>query len=245
MFKATIQAELLRDAIESVSSLVDEVKIAISDHGLELKAVDPANVAMVSLKIGNEAFEYFKADACEIGIDLVRLSDVLSMADKGENVQLELEEERHKLKIGVGALSYTLSLIDPTAIRKEPRIPEIDLPTSVTLTGSALRRAIKAAEKVSDHVILGIDDTIFFMEARGDIDSLRLQIPASELLALRSGESRSLFSLDYLVDMVRAAGKASEVTMEMGLDYPMRMMFRTSKDVSVVYLIAPRIENAD
>ena len=102
MFKAVINAETLRDAIDSVSSLVDEVKFSISEKGLELKAVDPANVAMVSLKIGNDAFEYFKADQGEIGVDLVRLSDVLSMADKGENVQLELDEESHKLKIGVG-----------------------------------------------------------------------------------------------------------------------------------------------
>ena len=105
MFKAVINAETLRDAIDSVSSLVDEVKFSISEGGLEIKAVDPANVAMGSLKIGNEAFEYFKATACEIGIDLVRLGDVLSMADKGENVQLELDEESHKLKIGVGSLS--------------------------------------------------------------------------------------------------------------------------------------------
>lgn len=245
MFKAVISAETLRDALESVSSLVDEVKIAISDHGLELKAVDPANVAMVSLVIKDAAFEYFKADVCEIGIDLVRLSDVLSMADKGECVQLELDEESHKLRIGVGSLSYTLSLIDPTAIRKEPRIPAVDLPTSVTLAGPTLRRAIKAAEKVSDHAILGVDDTVFFMEAKGDIDLLKLKIPATELLAMRPGESRSLFSLYYLVDMVKSAGKAAEVTLEMGLDYPMKMLFQTSKDVSVVYLVAPRIENVD
>ena len=60
MFKAVINAETLRDAIEAVSSLVDEVKFSISEKGVELKAVDPANVAMVSLKIGAEAFEFFK-----------------------------------------------------------------------------------------------------------------------------------------------------------------------------------------
>lgn len=245
MFKAVINAETLRNAIESVSSLVDEVKISISDHGMELKAVDPANVAMVSLSIKDAAFEYFKADVCEIGIDLVRLSDVLSMADKGENVQLELEEESHKLKIGVGSLSYTLSLIDPSAIRKEPRIPEMDLPTSATLEGAALRRAIKAAEKVSDHVILGIDDTTFYMEAKGDIDSLKLKIPSTELLGMKPGEARSLFSLDYLVDMARSAGKAGEVKLEMGIDYPMKMRFCVGKFADVIYLLAPRIENTD
>ncbi|HUI39853.1 MAG TPA: proliferating cell nuclear antigen (pcna) [Methanothrix sp.] len=242
MFKAVINAETLRDAIESVSSLVDEVKFSISEKGLELKAVDPANVAMVSLKIGAEAFEFFKADQGEIGVDLVRLSDVLSMADKGETVQLELDEETHKLKIGVGALSYTLSLIDPTAIRKEPRLPELDLPAHVTLPGAELRRAVKAAEKVSDHVILGVSDEGFYMEAKGDIDSLKLKIPSTELLGMKPGEARSLFSLDYLEDMSKSIGKAGEVTLEMGIDYPLRVSFKIGQPVEITYLLAPRIE---
>ena len=208
MFKAVINAETLRDAIDSVSSLVDEVKFSISENGW-FEGSRSANVAMVSLKIGSDAFEYFKADQGEIGVDLVRLSDVLSMADRGENVQLELDEESHKLKIGVGSLSYTLSLIDPTAIRKEPRIPDLDLPAHVTLPGGELRRAVKAAEKVSDHVILGVSDEGFYMEAKGDIDSLKLKIPSTELLGMK-GRVRSLFSLDYLQDMSKSISKAGE-----------------------------------
>lgn len=242
MFKAVINAESLRDAMEAVSSLVDEVKFSISEKGLELKAVDPANVAMVSLKIGAEAFEYFKATTGEIGVDLVRLSDVLSMADRGENVQLELDEESRKLKIGVSSLSYTLSLIDPTAIRKEPRIPELDLPAHVTLPGGELRRAVKAAEKVSDHVILGVSDEGFYMEAKGDIDSLKLKIPSTELLGLKPGEARSLFSLDYLEDMSKSIGKAREVTLELGIDYPLRVSYKLGPSVEINYLLAPRIE---
>ena len=52
MFKAIINAETLGDAIEAVSSLVEETKISVSETGLELKAVDAANVAMVSLRVG-------------------------------------------------------------------------------------------------------------------------------------------------------------------------------------------------
>ena len=242
MFKAVINAETLRDAIEAVSSLVDEVKFVVLETGLELKASDPANVAMVSLKVGPESFEYFKATPSEIGVDLVRLSDVLSMADKGENVQLELDEESHKLKIGVGSLSYTLSLIDPTAMRKEPNIPELDLPAHVTLPGGELRRAVKAAEKVSDHVIFGVSDEGFYMEAKGDIDSLGLKIPSTELLGMKPGEARSLFSLDYLKNMSKAISKSNEVTLELGIDYPLMVNFKLGRSLEVIYLLAPRIE---
>ncbi|HOK57966.1 MAG TPA: hypothetical protein PK659_03825 [Methanothrix sp.] len=55
-----------------------------SRWGLELRAIDPASVAMVSLRID------VSAPPQEIGIDLERLSDLLSMADRGERVRLEL-----------------------------------------------------------------------------------------------------------------------------------------------------------
>ncbi|MCX8206354.1 MAG: DNA polymerase sliding clamp, partial [Methanothrix sp.] len=174
-------------------------------------------------------------------VDLVRLSDLLSMADRGERVRLELLEDERKLKIGVGSLSYTLSLIDPSAIRKEPRIPELDLPAHVTIPGAEFRRAIKAAEKVSDHVVLGVKDDVFYMEAKGDIDALKLTMPSSELLDMKPGEARSLFSLDYLSDMSKSIGKAPEVKLEIGIDYPLRISFRLN-EVYVSYLLAPRIE---
>jgi len=241
MFKAVIDAETLRDSIEAVSSLVDEVKFTISERGLELKAVDPANVAMISLRLDASVFEFYQAEPGEIGVDLVRLSDLLSMADRGENVRLELDEEGHKLKIGVGSLSYTLSLIDPSAIRKEPRIPDLDLPAHVTISGTELRRAVKAAEKVSDHVVMGVSDEGFYMEAKGDIDSFKLKISSSELLGLKPGDARSLFSLDYLSDMSKSLGKSQEVKLELGVDYPLRIGFKI-KDVEINYLLAPRIE---
>lgn len=245
MFKAVINAETLRDAVEAVSPLVDEVKFNLSESGMELKAVDPANVAMVSFKLESQAFDYFEVSPGEIGVDLVRLSDVLSMADRGENVTLELDEESHKLKIGVGSLSYTLSLIDPSAVRKEPRVPELDLPAHVIIPGTQLRRAIRAAEKVSDHVVLSVTDDpedIFTMEAQGDIDSLKFEMPSTELLGLKPGTARSLFSLDYLSDMSKAIGKASEVKLEIGIDYPLKISFKIGQGLNINYLLAPRIE---
>jgi proliferating cell nuclear antigen len=105
-----------------------------------------------------------------------------------------------------------------------------------------LRRAVKAAEKVSDHVILGVSDEGFYMEAKGDIDSLKLKIPSTELLGMKPGEARSLFSLDYLEDMSKSISKAGEVTMEMGIDYPLRIHLKLGQYVEINYLLAPRIE---
>lgn len=48
MFKAAINAELLKDAIAALAVIVDEVRFKIKPEGISVKAVDPANVAMGS-----------------------------------------------------------------------------------------------------------------------------------------------------------------------------------------------------
>ncbi|MEM2924320.1 MAG: DNA polymerase sliding clamp [Methanocellales archaeon] len=244
MFKAVIEADILKDSIEAIATLVDEAKFKLSKDGISLRAVDPANVAMVSFSLSPQAFASYESTEGEIGIDLIKLGDILGMANKGDLVELELDEVAHKLKIKIGGLIYTLSLLDPSTIRKEPKVPNLELPARIVVDGSELRRAVKASEKIGDHMALGVKGDIFYMEAEGDTDKVRLEISRDKLISLTSaGDVRSLFSLDYLSDVSKAIAKAKEVTIYLGKDYPVKFDFEIANgNGSVSYLIAPRIE---
>ena len=127
MFKAIVSADTLKTTLDSVSVLVDECKIHLEEDGLEIRAVDPANVGMVDLSLSADAFESYEADGGLIGVNLSRLEDIAGMADAGQLVSLELDEETRKLHIQIDGLEYTLTLIDPDSIRQEPDIPDLDL----------------------------------------------------------------------------------------------------------------------
>ncbi len=243
MFKAIINAAVLKDAIEAVSTLVDEAKFRITKDGISARAVDPANVAMVAFDLKAGAFESYQATEGEIGIDLNRLNDILGMTS--DKVELSLNEETRKLEIRSGSLAYTLSLLDPSSIRKEPKVPNLELPAKIVLNGSELKRAVKAAEKVSDHMALGVRDKTFYVEAEGDLDKVRLDLPESSLISIQStGNVRSLFSLDYLNDLAKSLGKAEQVTIDLGTDYPVKFTFNIAGgNGTVTYLLAPRIES--
>ena len=243
MFKAAINAELLKDAIASLAVIVDEVRFRIKPEGISVKAVDPANVAMVIFELGSSAFDEYSADECEIGIDLNKITDLLGITDKGDTVRMELEEGNHKLLIDVGGLSYTLSLLDPSTIRAEPRVPQLELPAKVVLNGTDLRRAVKAAEKISNHILMGVSGDTFFMEAKGDTDQVRLEMNRDQLIDLKSGEASSLFSLDYLTDIAKATNKVNEVSLSIGRDFPVIIDFEIANGAGrISYLLAPRIE---
>jgi len=244
MFKAAINAELLKDAIASLAVIVDEVRFRIKPEGISVKAVDPANVAMVIFELGSSAFDEYNADESEIGIDLNKITDLLGITDKGDTVRMELEEGNHKLLIDVGGLSYTLSLLDPSTIRAEPRVPQLELPAKVVMNGTDLRRAVKAAEKISDHMLMGVTGDTFFMEAKGDTDQVRLEMGRDQLIDLKTGEASSLFSLDYLTDIVKPTNKVNEVSLSLGRDFPVIIDFEIANGAGrISYLLAPRIES--
>ena len=244
MFKAVIGAEKLKDAIESISTLVDEAKFRFTTDGLSVRAVDPANVAMVSLDLSKEAFDSFEATEGELGIDLTKMNGIMEMADKSDNIEIDLDEAAHKLVIRMRGLSYTMSLLDPSSIRKEPKVPTLDLPTHIIVRGEDLKRAVKAAEKVSDYMSMGVNGEIFFMEAEGDTDNVRVEMTKDQLIDFKPGEAKSLFSLDYLTDISKIAGKAGEVTIDLGKDYPLKVRFKISEGYGEVsYMLAPRVES--
>jgi proliferating cell nuclear antigen len=239
MFNVVISQNNLKGVIDAVSHLVSEAKITILEDGIKIEAVDPANVAMVFLHASSGAFEYFKATPGEIALDLSKLS---SLSAGKDSVSMELEEETHKLKIVVGKAKYKMSLLDPTAIKPGPRLPSMDMPAHVALSGVDLQEAVKAAAKVSDHVIFSQGEDSFTVSAKGDIDAFEMPFPLSELQGVKMGESRALFSLEYIEDIAKVASRADLAKIETGIDYPARITFNIGEYINIQYLLAPRIE---
>ncbi|SEO56868.1 proliferating cell antigen [Halogranum amylolyticum] len=246
MFKAIVSASTLRDALDSVSVLVEECKIRLNEDELAIRAVDPANVGMVDLSLEAAAFESYEADGGVIGVNLSRLEDIAGMANSDDLIQLELDEETRKLHIQIEGLSYTLALIDPDSIRQEPDIPDLDLPAEIVLEGNQMNRGIKAADMVSDHIRLRVDEEAeaFYIEAEGDTDDVDLEITREELIDLTAGPADSLFSLDYLKDMNKAIPSDAEVTVELGEEFPVKLHYEFGEGMGhVTYMLAPRIQS--
>jgi proliferating cell nuclear antigen len=246
MFNAIVSATTLQSALDSVSVLVDECKIHLEADGLQIRAVDPANVGMVDLTLDAAAFESYEADGGLIGVNLSRLEDIAGMADSDQLIHLELDEETRKLHIAIDGLEYTLALINPDSIRQEPDLPDLDLSAQIVLEGRDIDRAVKASDMVSDHIALGVDADadLFYVDAEGDTDDVHFELAAADLIDLQAGDARSLFSLDYLKDMNKALPKDAEVTMELGQEFPVKMHFEIAEGQgNVTYMLAPRVQS--
>ena len=56
--------------IEIISELVNEVRIKVNEFGLNITAMDPANVSLIGYSLPKEAFSVFEAEAETLGVNL-------------------------------------------------------------------------------------------------------------------------------------------------------------------------------
>ena len=111
-----------------------------------------------------------------------------------------------------------------------------------------MRNAVDDAATVSDHIQFETADDTFSIKASGDLGSVTIDVgkESEEILGFEVKEaSKSMFSLSYLSEMVKAASNVSDiVTIEFSTDMPVRLNFELPQSGRLQYYLAPRIESS-
>ncbi len=253
-FAAVVEAGTLKDIVGQYTPIADEARIHLSEGGVRILLVDPANVVMRDGDYPASLFESYNTSEGRIGIDLNDLRDVIKMAGSDDLIHLELEAG--KLNISMDGLEYTLALIDPESIREEPELPDLELPARFTIKQRELKRANKAADMVSDHVAVEArnpadGERAIIVKADGDTDDVKLtwtedKDDIEDVMLPAAGEAfDSLFSLDYMKDIVRNISADTDIEVELGDEFPIWLRHNIDDDGETVVntMLAPRIQS--
>ncbi|MFC6954906.1 DNA polymerase sliding clamp [Halorubellus litoreus] len=244
-FEATVEASLLQDVVTAVRAFVDEARVHLSEEGIGIKAVDPANVGMTEIRMPTMVFEQYETPGGLIGLDLERFAEVLGMANKGQLVSLSLNEATRKLEIKVDGLEFELSCPDPETIRSDPEIPELEMDVDVTFAKAELSQAYKAANLIADHIeVAGSpEDEAVVFAVEGDSDDMQYTVD-DELDTIDSlTDSSSLYSLDYVKDARKGMPRSCQIGMRFGQDHPIEFTYQLGDAIDVRTMIAPRIRH--
>ncbi len=244
MLNAEIKAEILRDVVDIIQTIVDEVKFNFEEDGLSLKAVDPAHVAMVEMHLKKDAFISYEAKGTELGIALNKLDQFLKLSSPSDKVTLEHVDDENRLILKVNNITQKMPILD-TAGMTDPSVPQLELPINIKLIGKHLQTGVKASQNIADHIAISVGKNGFEMFSEEDEDSVKLSLTKDELEEIEASEDvRSLFALDYFANMIKSVDGNKIVELEMGKDYPVKLQFEFADgNGSVMFLLAPRIES--
>ena len=241
MFKARIKMEVLRELVEVISTLVSEVKLAVSKDGIDVKAVDPSHVAMLVLKLKGGVFEEFTGEATEIGVDIEKLKEVLRLSKPGDIIDVQYDGGK-RLVLKVGKVTRQMGVVDPAGIA-DPKVPNVSPPGLAVVEMEELRQGIRGSESISDHVTITLEPDGFTMHSEGETDHVDMKLPKEGLAKLEVKEKvRSMYPLDFFSSMVKSI-PASQVTLHVGNEYPLKIEFSVAGDKGEGrFLLAPRVE---
>ncbi len=237
------EPKYLKESISIISELVNEAKIRISNDGIELVAMDPANVAMVIFRLLPTAFtEYDVEKPAEISINLANLKQILRRANPSDMLTLELEG--NKLKIQLKSAStrvFSLPLIEIED--KEQKVPELSFPVTIEAESGMLNEAINDAEIVSESVSFVAEPGKLSLQAEGDLNTAAIEIKDSDNVKIIAKEKvKAKYSIEYLKKMIEGSKLSGKVLIQFNKDYPLKLTYSTVDKVMLAFILAPRVD---
>lgn len=237
----------LKDSITVISELVHEARFKLTKDGVELIAMDPANVAMVVFKLLSSAFTEYEVDKeTEIAINLANFKQILRRAKANDILSLELTSE-NKLKItlkGKSVRTFSLPLIEIE--EAEQKVPNLSFPVVISTATNVLSDAIDDADIVSESVTFAAEPDKMMVSAEGDLSKASIDIPADDLTKINSDTKaavKSKYSIEYLKKMMQGSKLADEVNIHFSQDYPLKLEYKVVDKVLLSFILAPRVEN--
>ncbi len=241
-----IEPKYLKESVAIISELVNEGRFKITPSGLELVAMDPANVAMVIFKLLSSSFsEYNVEKEIELGMNLNNLKQILRRAKSNDILSLELVENRLRIQLKSNTTrTFSLPIIDLE--EKEQKIPELSFPVEIKTSSEILNEAIEDADIVGESVSFIAEPKKFTVQAEGELSKASIEIKQdvdTQINMKDSSRIKAKYSIEYLKKMVAGGKLADKVSISFNKDYPLRLDFKAVDKMLLSFILAPRVEN--
>ena len=241
------EPKYFKDSIGIISDLVSEAKFKVTSDGLELVAMDPANVAMVIYKLLSSSFTECKVKGKEeLAVNLHNLKQILRRAKNDDVVTLETTDDS-KLTIQFKS-NTTRSFSIPTLEleEKEQKVPELTFPLSVMMDSGVFTDSIDDVSVVAESVTFLGEKKMLSIKAEGDLSKAFIEINADENTQITStgdAKHKAKYSLEYLKKMTAAGKMTDQVGVYFNNDYPLKLEYKVTDRLLMSFILAPRVDN--
>jgi proliferating cell nuclear antigen len=238
--------------MEILGALLDRVDLSISAKALTLNAMDPSHVCQVDLVLPGDFFNECKVDKHQmIQIDLKELNQVLKRG-RGEVLYLMAEANDNKMLVqmqGDSKRTFKINLFPPNETPIPPK--DIEYNAKCSLSADGLADLVGDADLANDYVTVSLvpDSLGDYLELDTGIskDGMEFNAVITKFLEKPTtlGKQSSVYSLEYLKDIVKSQTIASNCTMQFSSEMPLELEYTLEHEASLVFTLAPRIEETE
>ncbi|RZD50784.1 MAG: hypothetical protein CXT65_01125 [Methanobacteriota archaeon] len=247
MLRVTANTQLMREIVDLLSVLTEEAKLSWGEKGLTVNVVDGSHVALLSATISDACFETYEVEPVEIGLELGKLRDLLTLAGPGDLVEIDYDDAVGAVNVRVGEVHRILRGLD-TGSMQEPKLPVLDFDCSAAIGAEKLSRALRAAKFVGELVDLSLDSKELRISVTVEAgEGVNVRFESGELSELVCpSPTQGTYSLQFLDPLTRklASGLTQDIRMQFQDKYPLRLDWNSNDGgASWTYFLAPRVTN--
>jgi proliferating cell nuclear antigen len=247
MLRVTANTQLMREIVDLLSVLTEEAKLSWGEKGLTVNVVDGSHVALLSATISDACFETYEVEPVEIGLELGKLRDLLTLAGPGDLVEIDYDDAVGAVNVRVGEVHRILRGLD-TGSMQDPKLPVLDFDCSAAIGAEKLSRALRAAKFVGELVDLSLDSKELRVSVTVEAgEGVNVRFESGELSELVCpSPTQGTYSLQFLDPLTRklASGLTQDIRMQFQDKYPLRLDWNSNDGgASWTYFLAPRVTN--
>lgn len=231
--------------VNAMGNIVEDAMFICNDDGVTFRGMDPAHITLLDATFPKSSFESFEAQTSFFGINVNELKRVLSTANLGDEIQLQIDNPS-SLRVSItGSLNmeYNIRLVERTEVNVP--IPKITCTSKISVNSATLGRIMSNLSQISDYVSIDCFENNVDFYGKGDSGDAKINIKNTnpDLYEINTSETSSAtYSLEYMAKIIRDIGRASnKVNIQYASKHPMHMQFEMPS-AKVEYYLAPRVE---
>lgn len=238
----TSDIEMIQSSFQAITSTVEEAEITLDEKQLEIKAINNNHTVCLELQLPQESFDVYQVNTTQtFFINTKQLNNILQTMRKDELLTLLKKPDETTLTIQIYGLNekiYKLNLI--SELYKQPQLPKIDYPQSISMSTKAFQEAIKDIKLATeDKITLIATQSKLIFSSQNDFTSA--EISYSHYTTIKE-ECESAIAIEHIQHIIKASKFADVVEIQFGADTPVLIMFEDKLRGNFKFLIAPIIE---
>jgi len=234
MYKIALMANDLKKFVKMLMEVGNDARLEITKENIHSRIIDEASVAVMDVTINKTAFiEYECGDGALLGVDLVKLNEIIGSAGKLSEVTLDQLDGR--IQISFDGMTFELPLLDVNGIRT-CRIPTIPFTVTFDIDTEFVRSALKGIKIVGGEVVIETENDTVTFKAKSELGH-SFKFPVN--VGGNFNKTASMYAESYIRTLSLFEG---EVEISYGADLPM-IVKMINENMAVWYMMAPKLMN--
>jgi proliferating cell nuclear antigen len=252
-FKFKIEnSKIFRSISETLSSIIDEVKLEVNPKEFTIKAMDPSRICMLELQIAKGNFEEFTCKKkVQVGLNLIDFEKIIKRSSGNDTLTISHDDNKIVIQMkGNEKRTKTFKLaemdIDAEEVPVE-RLHEMVFESNFTMNCDLLAEAIKDAEIYSEVLnVKASEETGLLFSSTGQIGEMEYELGLEDLLDHHLQDTTTgSYALSFLKSIMKISSITEKLEIFLSEDHLLKMVFNLIEGGILTYFLAPRVNSED